>query len=342
VAPRAEERPTLLREAVFVRIRPVESSNPPAGWQESPIEGILVDPAPSADPADLAHVISVDLEDWRQSVFDHSLPVSDDFHRGTERLLDLLDRHSTRATFFVLANVAEHSPALIRRIRAAGHEIQSHGLDHVELNRLTPERFRRDLARAKAMIEDVIGEPVTGYRAPRFSITAETVWALDILAESGFRYDSSVFPMRVRGYGIQGWPAGPARVRTRNGSQLTEVPVSTAQWWGRRWPVGGGGYLRLLPSRLVRQGLRSVVARGRPIVLYIHPYELDSTAISALRLNVPLMRRIHQGLGRRSVAGKLATLLQTFRFGPMGRLVPTIGPPSPADAPVDSTSNRRS
>lgn len=330
----------MLREAVSVRTLPTGSSSPPVGWQESPIEGILVDPAPPADPANLSHVISVDLEDWRQSVFDHSLPVSDDFHRGTDRLLDLLDRHQTRATFFVLANVAEHSPALIRQIRAAGHEIQSHGLDHMELNRLNPERFRSDLTRAKAILEDITGEPVTGYRAPRFSITAPTAWALDILAESGFRYDSSIFAMRVRGYGVQRWPAGPARVRTRSGAQLTEIPVSTARWLGRRWPVGGGGYLRLFPRWLIGRGLNSVVASGWPIVLYVHPYELDSTAISELRLNVPLTRKIHQGLGRPSVAGKLATLLRTFRFGPMGRLVQTISVPAPAGPPVGGTPSR--
>jgi len=323
---------------VSVRFRPKESSTHSVGWQDSPIEGILVDPAPPLDPANLSHVISVDLEDWRQSVFDHSLPVSDDFHRGTDRLMDLLDRHHTRATFFVLANVAEHSPALIRQIRAAGHEVQSHGLDHIELNRLTPERFRSDLARAKAILEDVTGEPVTGYRAPRFSITAPTAWALDILAESGFRYDSSIFPMSVRGYGIRGWPAGPARIRTRRGSQLTEIPVSTAQWWGRRWPVGGGGYLRLLPNQLLRRGLGTVVACSRPIVLYVHPHELDSFPLSDSRLNIPLLQRIHQGLGRPSVAGKLATLLRTFRFGPMGRLLQTISPPASPGPPAGGTS----
>jgi polysaccharide deacetylase family protein (PEP-CTERM system associated) len=229
---------------------------------------------------------------------------------------------------------------LIRRIQAAGHEIQSHGLDHVELNQLTPERFRTDLVRGKAIIEDVTGEPVIGYRAPRFSITAATTWALDILAESGFRYDSSVFPMSLRGYGIRGWPAGPARVRTRRGLQLTEIPVTTVQWWGRPWPVGGGGYLRLMPNRLVRNGLCRVVAGGRPIVLYVHPHELDSVPLSELRLDVPLAQRIHQGLGRSSVAGKLKTLLEMFRFGPMGRLWSAINPSARIGASDRSTSNR--
>ena len=304
---------------------PAATSITAAGWRESPVEGVSVEAAPAPDPQGPSHVFTVDLEDWRQSVFDHSCPVSDDFHRGTERILELLDRHRTRATFFVLANVAEHSPALVRRIHAAGHEVQSHGLDHVELNRLTPARFRDELARAKAMLEDVIGVPVTGYRAPRFSVTAATSWSLDILAESGFRYDSSVFPMRIRGYGIQGWPAAPARVRTRRGLELVEIPVSTARWLGRRWPVGGGGYLRLLPEWLVRKALLSVAAQGRPIVLYVHPYELDPIPIQTLRLNVPLSLRIHQGAGRGSVVGKLDRLLQAIPFGPMDRLLTRLG-----------------
>jgi len=271
--------------------------------------------------AGCGHAISVDVEDWQQSVFDHSLPVSQRFVTGTRRILDLLDKTGTRATFFVLGNVAVKVPDLIRELAACGHEIQTHGYDHTEIHTMTPEAFRRDLLRAKGTLEDILGSEIVGYRAPRFSIDRKTIWALDVLAECGFRYDSSIFPMRIRGYGIAGWPLEPVRVRTSLGNGITEVPVTVGKTLNRHFPLGGGGYFRLLPSRIIIAQIKRLDKSRTPSILYCHPHEFDPEAFAELPFKVPVTRRIHQGLGRRSFARKLESLLGEFSFGPIGDLL---------------------
>lgn len=269
----------------------------------------------------MRHAISVDVEDWQQSVLDHDLPVSDRFVAPTWRIADLLASRDVRATFFVLGNAALKAPDLVGELAAAGHEIQIHGFDHRSVHEMTPAQFRDDVRRTKAILEDITGREVFGYRAPRFSIDDRNLWALDVLVECGIQYDSSVFPMRVRGYGVAGWFRTPHRVRTALGAELIEVPVACVDWLGRRVPLGGGGYFRLLPLSLIRRRLMVLQATGAPAVLYCHPHEFDADALRESPVPIPLATRLHQGLGRRGFPRKIDALLHEFRFGTIRDLV---------------------
>ncbi|MFQ5492125.1 MAG: polysaccharide deacetylase family protein [Phycisphaerae bacterium] len=280
----------------------------------------------------MRHALSIDVEDWPQSVFDHALPVTERFRVGMDRALELLDRAGVRATLFVLGLLARKYPGWLRRVHEAGHEVQIHGFDHTEVHRLGREAFRQDLLRAKGAVEDAIGAAVCAYRAPRFSITAGNLWALDVLADEGFEYDSSIFPMALRGYGIPGWPARIHRLKTATGRELFEVPVATLSWLGRRWPIGGGGYFRILPDRIIRWGLARLERLDIPAVIYCHPHEFDPQAFDQLDFTVPMPTRLHQGLGRSGFERKMSNLLDEFRFGPIRNLLPA----RPVTAPMEA------
>src|SRR5690606_6946693 len=159
----------------------------------------------------------------------------------------LVDRHRVRGTFFVLGWIAERSPQLVRRIADAGHEVASHGWSHQNIYDQSPQVFLEETRRSKETLESILGTAVLGYRAASFSITGRSLWALDALIELGFKYDSSVFPIVHDRYGIPGAEPHPGRLRAPSGSQIVEFPMSTAQWFNRRWPVSGGGYFRILP-----------------------------------------------------------------------------------------------
>jgi polysaccharide deacetylase family protein (PEP-CTERM system associated) len=279
----------------------------------------LLQPRPGSPPQ---HAFTVDLEDWQQSVYDVRLPVSDRFMRGTDRIVELLDRHNVRATFFVLGNLAERFPATVQSLHRAGHEIQTHGYGHIPVHRMQPREFEADVTRARKLLEDLIGESIRGYRAPSFSLTGATAWALDALAACGFAYDSSIFPMRIRGYGIEGWCRRPHWIRTRSGGLIVELPVSTAEVFGHRVPVAGGGYFRLLPYAIIRAGLRQIESAGEPAIIYCHPHEFDPEGLAAVARALPYRRRLHQGLGRRRFAAKIDRMLTDFRFGPLRDLLP--------------------
>lgn len=334
---------------------------PPPGWRKTPAPGILAAPLPlrSRRPfpvggaAPPLHAFSVDVEDWQQSVLDHDLPVSDRFAAATMRLAELLDRCGVRATFFVLGNAARKNGALVAELHRAGHEIQIHGYDHVELGRMTPRLLREDLIRARSAVEDLIGAEIYGYRAPRFSLDAGRMWALDVLAECGFRYDSSIFPMRVRSYGVSGWLRGPHRLRTQAGCEIVEVPPAVVDVMGRSVPMAGGGYFRLLPWPLIWAGIRRMERAGLPATVYCHPYEIDTQMFAALSVPVSWRLRLHQGLGRRFMTRRLEKLLMRFRFGPIRDLigahvlaessrpvdgVPRSAAPAPAGAALDAVA----
>lgn len=303
----------------------VQGAIAPTSWKPTGHAGVCYRGLPARGAHPLRHALSIDVEDWQQSVYDHSLPVSERFLVGMDKALALLDGAGVRATLFVLGRLARKYPAWVRSVHRAGHEVQIHGFDHTEIHRQTPQAFRQDVRRAKGLVEDAIGAAVTGYRAPRFSITAENLWALDVLAEEGFTYDSSIFAMRLRGYGISGWPAEPHRLRTAAGRELIEVPVATLPFAGRRWPIGGGGYFRLLPYGAIRLGIGRLQRLGIPAVVYFHPYEFDPAAWREVDLPVPLGMRLHQGLGRGGFEHKISQLLTDFRFGPIGDLWPAAG-----------------
>jgi len=195
--------------------------------------------------------------------------------RNTERVLDLFDERGVKATFFILGWVAEHFPGLVRRIVEHQHELACHSYWHRLVYNLTPEEFREDTLNAKNAIEQAAGSAVYGYRAPSFSITPRSTWALEILAECGFLYDSSVFPIRRARYGFPGAPRGPFRIETGCGA-MVEFPMATFRLKGSpNLPVAGGGYLRTLPGWYTRVGVRSLWREGLPVVCYIHPWELD-------------------------------------------------------------------
>jgi polysaccharide deacetylase family protein (PEP-CTERM system associated) len=269
----------------------------------------------------IVNVFSVDVEEYyHAAIFRRGTGLTGGslesrVERSVDRLLAMLDVHRARGTFFVLGEVARRHPSMVRRIAAAGHELASHGDDHTDVSALDPPRFRADLRRAKASIEDAAGERVVGYRAPNFSIgAAERPWAFQTLAEEGFLYDSSSFPIRHDRYGEPGAPRFPYAAWTDGATGLVEFPISTVRLLGINLPVGGGGYFRLLPLGWTRSGLRHVNTRERkPAMFYLHPWELDP---DQPRHPMPLAQRWRHygGLGR--LAAKLTRLLTDFRFGP--------------------------
>jgi polysaccharide deacetylase family protein (PEP-CTERM system associated) len=231
----------------------------------------------------LLNAFSVDVEDYFQVVaFENAIP-RDTWDRleprveaNTRRLLDLCARHEVKGTFFVLGWVAERWPQLVRDIQAEGHELGTHGQDHRRVTTLSPREFREDIRRSKRTIEDAAGVEVIGYRAPNYSIVRETMWAMDVLSEEGFRYDSSIFPIHHDRYGIPDFPRFPRPVRGHNGTALHEFPISTLRLAGMNLPFVGGGYLRHFPLPFIRWGMRRLNdVERRPAIVYIHPWELD-------------------------------------------------------------------
>jgi len=228
------------------------------------------------------NILSVDVEDYFHveafaDVVDRAQ--WDSFRPRVEanarRLLELLEEQGVQATFFILGWVAERYPALVREIVARGHEPACHSYWHRRVYRLSVEEFREDCRSAKQAIEQAAGRPVFGYRAPSFSITGDSLWALEVLAELGFTYDSSIFPIRHDVYGIPGAPRFPFRLTTAAGT-LLEYPISTFRLVGRHnFPVGGGGYLRILPFWYTRLGIQRLWSEGLPLIVYLHPWEID-------------------------------------------------------------------
>lgn len=275
----------------------------------------------------ITNILSIDLEDWHQLVQrrltgEEGAP-GNAVDRQLDRVLSLLAAHQTKATFFVLGMLAAARPELVKRIAAAGHEIACHGYAHLRVYEGTRERFREDTRRAQQTLEDIAGTPVLGYRAAEFSIARRSLWALDELAALGFQYDSSIFPIRHRRYGIPGfWPQA-ARYRLPEGGTLIEVPLATFRLAGQRLPFAGGGYFRLLPFSFLARTLGGLNRRGLPVTTYFHPYEFDTEPLDAraglrhgtLRQKLAAARlNWHQNLGRAGVGAKLERLLQRFRF----------------------------
>ena len=263
------------------------------------------------------HHFSVDVEEYfHVSAFERHVRYADwggfesRVNGSVARLLDLLARRQTRATFFVLGWVAERHPGLVRRIAAAGHEIASHGWDHARVTSQSPLAFRDSIRRTKIFLEDLAGAPVVGFRAPSFSIVPGEEWALDVLLEEGYRYDSSLFPVRRNGYGYAAGRRDPHWLERPTG-RLAEVPPATLRRWGAQLPAGGGAYFRLLPYGVVRTALRDCERRGVPGTFYIHPWELDP---EQPRLDVPWLTRVRHYGGLERTLPRLERLLGEFRF----------------------------
>ena len=263
------------------------------------------------------HALTVDVEDWPQSSLDYSLPITERAVRNTRRLLDLMAQHNVKGTFFILGLMAERFPEVVAEIAADGHEIGSHGYSHKPVFSIGPAAFADELARSVGLLEEISGQKVRGYRAPDFSIRADSLWALDIIADHGLCYDSSIFPVQTSRYGIDDAPQRAYRLD--NG--LLELPLTTLNWGGRRWPVAGGGYLRLLPYAVTRWAIRRIAAEGRPAVVYLHPYEIDVKELDEIEWKVPARMRLTQGLNRRFVSGRLERLFADFKFGPVSEVL---------------------
>jgi polysaccharide deacetylase family protein (PEP-CTERM system associated) len=230
---------------------------------------------------------------------------------NTLRVLDRLAEVGVRGTFFVLGWVAERYPVLIRAIHAAGHEIGCHSYAHQLIYEQTPKMFRADVRQARLILEDLIGERITAYRAPSFSIVERSLWALDILLEEGFLFDSSIYPTHHDRYGIAGTPLHPYCLE-RAGGSIWEFPPPVYRFLKYPLPIGGGGYFRLYPYGLTRRGLQAINAEGRPFAVYLHPWEFDP---DQPRLRPGWMRAFRHYVGLRWTEGRLMRLLKDFRFG---------------------------
>ena len=264
--------------------------------------------AMSVDVEDYFHVAalasSIDRDRWNEMEYR--------VEANTRRLLDLFEERGIRATFFVLGWVAQRSPQLIREIHARGHEVASHGMSHRLIYNQTPAEFKTETRDSKALLEDIIGEPVLGYRASTYSITSRSLWALDIIKEAGFQYDSSVFPIRHDMYGIPDASQVPAPICTPKGASIVEFPMSTAPMFGFKLPVSGGGYFRILPYWLTRAGLRRLnLGLGRPFVFYLHPWEIDP---GQPRVRTSFKSRLRHYTNLHRVEQRLRRLTTEFRF----------------------------
>jgi polysaccharide deacetylase family protein (PEP-CTERM system associated) len=268
----------------------------------------------------VVNALSVDVEDYFQvSAFDGHVArerwdgLESRVCRNTERLLEIFDEASVRATFFVLGWVAERHPSLVRAIALAGHEIASHGYGHGLVYDMTPGQFREDVRRAKALLESLSGMPVLGYRAPSYSITRDSLWALDVLASEGHMYDASIFPIHHDRYGI---PDAPRHAHARSVAHGTiwEFPGSTVRVAGQNLPIGGGGYFRLLPYGWTRRGIERVNrVEARPVMFYLHPWEIDP---EQPRIAASVLSRFRHYRNLEKTEGRLRRLLRDFAFAP--------------------------
>ena len=266
--------------------------------------------------------LSFDIEDWfqvenlKEAVSRNEWDSCDlRVVQNTRRILEILDRHQTRATFFVLGWVAEKCPALVKEIAGAGHEIASHGYGHELIYKLTPEEFHSDILRSKKSLESISGKSVCGYRAPSFSIVPETKWAFDILKDTGFLYDSSIFPTSFHNrYGFNGASSSPFRYD--NG--LVEIPLSTYSFCRVNFPVGGGGYFRLFPYFVFRNFLKKLNNQGKSAVLYLHPWELDA---HQPRMKIRFNYRLRHYINLEKTEWRLGKLLKEFKFVNLNEMV---------------------
>ena len=276
----------------------------------------------------VTNVFSIDVEDWFH-ILDLEQGVPSEYWQdqdsrvegNTRRLLDLLRRHNTHATWFVLGWIAERYPAMVQEIHLEGHEIATHGFGHGLVYEQSPEVFRADVERSIQVIEGITSVRPRGYRAPGFSLTMQSLWAFSILSSLGLSYDSSLFPA-TRGHGgLPGSNPLPHRIDLDDERHLVELPIATTSLCGKRIAYCGGGYLRLLPLAFARRIIRRTNAQGIPVVLYIHPRDIDP---NQPRISMPVARRFKTYVGLRKTYDKVNVLLQEFSFGTAGRLLASV------------------
>lgn len=290
-----------------------------------------------APAGDVVNAMSVDVEDYFQvNAFDSVVSrdrwenLESRVTRNTDRLLGLFEAGGVTATFFVLGWVAERFPSLVAAIAKQGHEVASHGYAHRLIYNQTREAFRDDVRRAKDLLESATGVHVDGFRAPSYSVTERTLWALDVLIEEGYRYDASIFPIRHDRYGMPSSPRHP-HVLTRDGGSLVEAPASTVRLAGMNLPVAGGGYFRIFPYAWTRWGIRRINrGEGRPAIFYLHPWEIDP---AQPRFNAGFVSRFRHYRNLDKTEPRLRRLLRDFRFSTVRRVLATVHPEA-AGAPT--------
>ncbi len=278
------------------------------------------DRAPAPPPDALRVILSFDVEEHHRieaaaglaidaALRDHCAERMD---VSTRWLLDALAERDIRATFFVVGDIAHSNPGLVRAIHRGGHEVASHGWDHRRVHHFTPDSFREDVSRSTDALEQVTGEAVVGYRAPTFSVVRQTAWALDVLAELGLLYDSSIYPVRHDRYGVPEAPRAPFRARGRE-REILELPPATWRLMSQNVPTGGGGYFRLLPLAVMRRAIEQIGRECRPAVamLYFHPWEFDT---EQAQLAMPRLRRLRTYVGVSRTRVRLAALLGERNF----------------------------
>lgn len=296
----------------------------------------------------MINALSIDLEEWfhAELLRRHVPPEARQFGQAaqaTRRLLELLDAYDARATFFVVGELIAAEPELIGEILAAGHEIGCHGLTHSPLWKLDPASLGEELKNWRTLFHQVLNgtsPPIEGFRAPTFSLDRTTSWALPVLTEWGFRYDSSIFPRRNHVYGVRGAPTIPYRPAADNlvdhdpNGEIAEFPMSVARVLGKRVPISGGFYLRVLPLNFIIRGFRQINARCRPFNLYLHPWETWDATPRVRGLSMIESFITYHNLGR-PVLDKLEVLLTEFRFAPVAEVLARYGilPGAPAPTP---------
>jgi polysaccharide deacetylase family protein (PEP-CTERM system associated) len=280
--------------------------------------------AAAGSEARLVNAMTIDVEDYfHVSVFDGLVPrhawgqMESRVCANTERLLEIFHASGIVATFFVLGWVAERFPRLVRAIAAQGHEVASHGYGHRLVYDLTPNAFRDDVRRAKDLLESTIAGPVYGYRAPSYSVTVKSLWALDVLIEEGYAYDASIFPIHHDRYGIPISPRHPYVIN--RGAPIVEAPASTVRWGPLNLPIGGGGYFRILPYAWTRWGIDRLNRVDRtPAIFYLHPWEIDP---GQPRLRAPALGRFRHYCNLQHTEERLRTLIRDFPFSTMSALL---------------------
>ncbi|SHE34731.1 polysaccharide deacetylase family protein, PEP-CTERM locus subfamily [Fodinibius roseus] len=280
---------------------------------------------------DIKSAFTVDVEDGVSIAMRDAFSVQSEQTRRvvslTEKILNLLDKYEVKGTFFVLGQVAEKFPELIKQISEGGHELGVHGYNHLQFFRMTREKAFEEISSAKKLIEDISGKKVFGHRAPAFSITPETRWGLDVIAEAGFTYDSSIMPINGIRYGWPGFSREISRIKTPSGYELTEVPMSTIELLGRQIPVCGGGYLRIYPEWVTKKAFERII-KNRSAIIYLHPYELDTERYPDYYFkeldNAGFLKRNKMKFmwyNRSTVYPKLSSLLENYEFDTVINLV---------------------
>ncbi len=270
----------------------------------------------------MVNVLTIDVEEYfHVANFESVIGIEQWEHcdsrveRSTDFILDLLDEENVKATFFILGWVADRHRLMVRRIHSRGHEVASHGYLHRRIYTLNPNEFRDDTLQSKSVLEDITGEEVSGYRAASCSITANSMWAIDILIEAGFKYDSSIFPIWHDRYGIPGHDRFVHSLKGTNGGEITEIPFSTISVGGSNFPVAGGGYFRLFPYFVTKRAIRHINKNeNQPVNVYFHPWEIDP---GQPRIKVGLLSSLRHYANLSQMEKKLRRLLSDFSFAPV-------------------------